>query len=67
MFDCPNVHTCVCRHTLGIRWVGTMDAAKYPIKYRTIPTTRNFPTPNVNRDSMINLALDSKSVAKLGA
>ena len=66
IFDCPNVHTCVCRHTLGIQWVVTMDAAKHPIKHRKIPTTRTFPTPNVNRDSMINPALDSKSVAKLG-
>ena len=64
IFDCPNEHTCVCRHTLGIQWAGTTDAAKHSIKHRTIPTTRNFPILNVNRDDMINPTLDSKSVAK---
>lgn len=58
IFACPNVHTYVCRHTLVIQWVGTME------KHRTTSTTRNFPILNVNRDNMINPTLDSKSVAK---
>ena len=56
---------CVCRHTPGIRWVDTMDAAKHPIKHRAIPTTRNFPAPQVNRANLINPTLDSNSVSKL--